>query len=57
MNCGYITSKQNKTRTKKQTKKITVVGLDQFCWGARAKMNVLKSLKQLLWSSTDELYP
>ena len=29
---------------------------DLFCWGASAKMTVLKSWKQLLWSSTDKPY-
>ena len=55
-------TKQNKKQQKmkqpnNQTKKCfqwQVVEPDQFCWGARAKMTLLKSTKKLLSSSTDE---
>ena len=46
-----------KTINKKTNQKnIQAIQPDQYCWGARAKMTVLKSSKQSLWSSTDEPY-
>ena len=49
---------QNKQTNKQIKKKFAVVGVEsnQFCWGARANRNVLKSPKDSLWSSIDETY-
>ena len=55
--CSYIAI--NKTNKQKKAKKVFAVvggGTDQFCWGARAKMTVLKFPKQSLWSSIERPY-
>ena len=47
---------QNKNKQTKTYLHWWMMTPDQFCRGTREKMTVLKSLKQSLWSSTDDLH-